>query len=486
MISLALAVLQPRACSAALVGGDRLMQQASGRPAPSATVTLPNYAAILLGHRQQPSQHTHAHAVQSSGANMPPGISRRSAHTPYGRLISSSNSIRHQAIRSQSLSQLQPNRTWPLLAAPRGRALKGQPGVLQSDRSAPAPDPSAAAKAARSSLSAESTLGLKEIRALLHLYFHGLLPALRGELGPGRPPLAYVTESVLTAAQRFAEVSGLFAGPEPAAALYLRSDLSTDAGAAEEGTQRQSDIKPGAPALEQLHTAVRAFSNAVCVSSAAARGRAERLTLEGERVLAHVALVRRVVVAVAHGADSLLSSGASISMPESDAAAAVAPGMDGRQGGQHSTTHARTVLADRVRSTGRQLLSLVVAASRCADQAKSGGVEVLHISKSGGTSMCELARLAGMKNPEFNPVYNCKISGLDLMPRWLAAYPPSVPPMCSNRGGHWLVAKVGHSCSDWSFEAAVILPEHVWCIVTYSSSYAFASTHTRAPHPVMH
>jgi hypothetical protein len=36
-------------------------------------------------------------------------------------------------------------------------------------------------------------------------------------------------------------------------------------------------------------------------------------------------------------------------------------------------------------------------------------MEGLHVSKSGGTSMCELARLAGRSNPGFNPYSNCKV-----------------------------------------------------------------------------
>jgi hypothetical protein len=36
-------------------------------------------------------------------------------------------------------------------------------------------------------------------------------------------------------------------------------------------------------------------------------------------------------------------------------------------------------------------------------------MEGLHVSKSGGTSMCELARLAGRKNNGFNPYANCKV-----------------------------------------------------------------------------
>lgn len=47
-------------------------------------------------------------------------------------------------------------------------------------------------------------------------------------------------------------------------------------------------------------------------------------------------------------------------------------------------------------------------------------IEFLHVSKSGGTSICLLAGEAGCRNPDFNTKRNCLIRAFDDGPRWVS------------------------------------------------------------------
>eukprot|EP00798_Chlamydomonas_sp_ICE-L_P003856 gene3856-13918_t len=44
--------------------------------------------------------------------------------------------------------------------------------------------------------------------------------------------------------------------------------------------------------------------------------------------------------------------------------------------------------------------------------------QLLHVSKSGGTSVCQLARVAGRSNPHFNLDGNCLVEGMQSEPQW--------------------------------------------------------------------
>ncbi len=62
----------------------------------------------------------------------------------------------------------------------------------------------------------------------------------------------------------------------------------------------------------------------------------------------------------------------------------------------------------RAKMTGTTVLLSLRRTEQCSRRLRPV-MEGLHVSKSGGTSMCELARLAGRKNPGFDPAANCKV-----------------------------------------------------------------------------
>jgi hypothetical protein len=76
-----------------------------------------------------------------------------------------------------------------------------------------------------------------------------------------------------------------------------------------------------------------------------------------------------------------------------------------------------------VQVAGRAAVLLMRHVEQCSHSLRPI-MEGLHVSKSGGTSMCELARLAGKQNPGFNPVSHA-LSG-DCLPSVAETGPPGV------------------------------------------------------------
>lgn len=93
-------------------------------------------------------------------------------------------------------------------------------------------------------------------------------------------------------------------------------------------------------------------------------------------------------------------------------------------------------LVSEVGAWGAEAVEVMARVDTCA-RALKPVTDVLHISKAGGTSMCELGRLAGKKNRHYNSLMNCKQQEFGFQPRWCSAVPDFVPDVCVK--GWWLV-----------------------------------------------
>lgn len=238
-----------------------------------------------------------------------------------------------------------------------------------------------------------------ETHVLLSVLFHALLPALQ-DTAEGRPPLSATALAVLQAAQEAATLAGLNIPPATtmSSASAVKStgasiDLPTSM-AGHPAARKLSSADAGqqvAAVLSKLTDAVTAFHDVYCGPSA------HKLSEGQQWVLNEVGAVRRTVIGVLHGL--YLWSARTNGTPAGSKTVSRSLTASAKEG--------RGPLQQSVQQAGRALLLHLVRASRCAIKLKTVGVEMLHVSKSGGTTMCELARLAGVSNPSFDPVSVC-------------------------------------------------------------------------------
>jgi hypothetical protein len=143
------------------------------------------------------------------------------------------------------------------------------------------------------------------------------------------------------------------------------------------------------PALDEFERALEWWGSTLCNVSVAMAGTSPlhppplpvfpgTTPAISKDMLREGAVVRRLVVALMHGLD-LWAGGGGAGAPEAGS------------------------LWAHVRAAGRALLRFTRDSEQCARKAKEA-VMVLHVSKSGGTSMCELARLGGVKNGMYDAV----------------------------------------------------------------------------------
>lgn len=183
-------------------------------------------------------------------------------------------------------------------------------------------------------------------------------------------------------------------------------------------------------------------------------------------------IVRRVTVAVLHALDLTLAGGASASSEahsrdhehedteedSGDQGEHVTQGREGdsggieeeeeeegsqaqQTGGQQTASGDLGELLGLVRGAARGLLSDLRALERCSEALRPV-LELLHVSKSGGSSMCELARLSNQHNPHFTPGGNCLMKGVfPDTPRWLSVKPEWVPAECAAHHSFQLLPK---------------------------------------------
>jgi len=95
------------------------------------------------------------------------------------------------------------------------------------------------------------------------------------------------------------------------------------------------------------------------------------------------------------------------------------------------------------------VLHSLAAARRCSLRSRPV-MELLHVSKSGGTSMCDLASHANRSNPGFDVNSNCLIPDFHDDPRWVWPRPPWVPSNLTECP-FWVV----YECSEWLGEQQV-------------------------------
>ncbi|GFH08752.1 uncharacterized protein HaLaN_03770 [Haematococcus lacustris] len=83
------------------------------------------------------------------------------------------------------------------------------------------------------------------------------------------------------------------------------------------------------------------------------------------------------------------------------AAAAQASPREGHGSGPGYLEHELQPLLALVQAAGQEAVGAGLGTERCS-QAQRPVMELLHVSKSGGTTMCQLARLSGMSSRTFN------------------------------------------------------------------------------------
>lgn len=247
----------------------------------------------------------------------------------------------------------------------------------------------------------------------------------------GRPSLSPAFLTLLSAAPKLAALPGLDQFPSVAPHLPATNTDQPDASSTSDPASQPPHPTTASmegrlePAVVALQAALQAWGPALCSVSATAAGARHvangtmRPEVPGKDMLREVAVVRRLVVAIMHALDLWALRGEGGVMGGAGAGGSVPGGRDSAGGGNTanssainasngatagageptvpSTPPASGALHRLIRAAGRGMLLALRAHEACARQAKDA-VMMLHVSKSGGTSMCELARLAGVKN----------------------------------------------------------------------------------------
>lgn len=271
-----------------------------------------------------------------------------------------------------------------------------------------------------------------------------VLPALK-DASVGRIPLSPQCIDVLDKAHTLARLAGLDTLPTVDRTGGVMKDSSThttntgmhsggsSSSARRHRGDRDEEEDSGLPAavskgMQELTRAVTAFASELCDVSQSAAGQDLRSQPLGEEewrasshhILKEVPVVKRVVVAVMHGLDLWASHDTEPHDRSPDQNAQrqrrllgkhrgiTGAGADGNA--ESSDSNEARSLSAEVRDAGRALLRLVAHVEGCASRAKVATV-VLHISKSGGSAMCELARLAKLRNPAMFLVGGCVCDG---------------------------------------------------------------------------